>query len=137
MRTFHFQIALLALTVGAGPEVVAQPAAANKQVRLDRYGDPLPPGALFRLGTVRFAHSGWIYALAVAPDGKALASGGYDKHGGELAIHLWDFTGKEIRALKGHQLAILSVCFAPDGKTLASGGRDRTIRLWDVATGKQ
>src|SRR5437867_420967 len=75
-----------------GPALVSaepdrQPAVQGP-VRCDRFGDPLPPGALFQLGTVRLrAHSGWIYALAVAPDGKTLASGGYDKGGGDLAIH--------------------------------------------------
>jgi WD40 repeat protein len=31
----------------------------------------------------------------------------------------------------------LYVCFSPDGKTILSGSSDCTVRLWDVATGKE
>ena len=43
---------------------------------------------------------------------------------------------KERATLKGHKRAVYSICFSPDGKILASGSWDKTIKLWDVVTGK-
>ncbi|MER7538337.1 trypsin-like peptidase domain-containing protein [Streptomyces sp. NPDC097704] len=36
----------------------------------------------------------------------------------------------------GHTNLVNSMAFSPDGKTLATGSSDKTVRLWDVATGK-
>ncbi|MCI0457596.1 MAG: WD40 repeat domain-containing protein [Gemmataceae bacterium] len=109
--------------------------------RLDFWGDPLPEGALARLGTLRFWHSEPILALAFSPDGKTLVSGSRDHR-----IRLWDVaTGKERRQLLGHEGPVSFLTFSPDGKTLLSKSEwldpvhpgDGTVRLWDVTTGKE
>jgi WD40 repeat protein len=39
--------------------------------------------------------------------------------------------------LEGHTGPVSSVAFCPDGKTLASASVDKTIKLWEVLTGKE
>jgi RNA polymerase sigma factor (sigma-70 family) len=73
--------------------VASVPAAPQTQgkaePRRDLHGDPLPEGALVRLGTVRFRHPGGCNAVALSPDGKVLATEGSG------TVRLWDPTTGE------------------------------------------
>ncbi|MBY0528557.1 MAG: protein kinase [Gemmataceae bacterium] len=51
-------------------------------------------------------------------------------------FYFWRLSHRARQHLAGHEHAISAVAFAPDGKRLATGSYDRTIQLWDAATGK-
>src|SRR5436309_15637408 len=36
----------------------------------------------------------------------------------------------------GHSDKVFAVAWSPDGRYIASGSKDKTVQVWDVATGK-
>lgn len=88
-------------------------------------------------------HQEWVNAVGFSPDGKRLASGSED---GEVRI--WDVPSRgpqgepqainrPLQTLRGHKGGINSLTFNSDGKLLVSGSSDASMKLWDVAGGRE
>jgi RNA polymerase sigma factor (sigma-70 family) len=135
-------------TAPSDPPAVAAPQAKGSSQARDAFDDPLPPGALARLGTVRWRHGAPVHFLALLPDGKTVISAANDRF-----VRVWDFaTGKELRrfgpgpkpdtltadggiAVPTAQPVIVAV--SRDGKVIASQFDQSDIDFWETATGKK
>ncbi len=95
--------------------------------------EPAPEPAKPVTETRRFeGHTGTVWGVAFAPDGKRALSGGEDK-----TLRLWEVaTGKPVRVFEPLKAAVRCVVFASTGKQALSGGDDGSVVLWDVETGK-
>jgi RNA polymerase sigma factor (sigma-70 family) len=108
---------------------------AASRVRIDAFGDPLPEGAIERLGTLRFRQGGGpISRLLVTPGGKTLIS--TSLHGSRM-VCVWELaTGKLVRQFRGHYDENGAVALSPDGTQLAIG-RETGIYFYDLASGRE
>jgi RNA polymerase sigma factor (sigma-70 family) len=93
-----------------------------------------------------FLHPDYLgVAWALSPDGRTLVTTTGpppDGPAGSDALHLWELaTGQERLTIRANERGPLGrfeqIAFAPDGRTLATARADRTVQLWDVATGKE
>jgi WD40 repeat protein len=72
--------------------------------------------------------------LALSPDGSKFATG----HQGDRVVRIGEVeTGKVTLMLQGHQGGVQAVAFSPKADRLVSGSLDKTLRLWDLKTGKE
>jgi WD40 repeat protein len=129
MRHRHVLTASLTLLVST---------SLHAEAPTDAYGDPLPPGAVARLGTLRFRSAG---APVVSADGSMLTT--LDEGG--TAVQLWDpGTGKALRRITvpgaGNRLGegwVNSLVLSGDGALLLTLSKNLPVQLWDTATGKE
>ncbi|PWN53954.1 putative platelet-activating factor acetylhydrolase ib alpha subunit [Violaceomyces palustris] len=63
--------------------------------------------------------------------GQFIATGSRDK-----TIKIWDSAGQCLRTLVGHDNWVRGLAFSPNGKNLLSVSDDKTMRVWDLKTGR-
>jgi RNA polymerase sigma factor (sigma-70 family) len=119
----------------AVPAASKDASTRKSPVRRDVPADPLPSGAIARLGTQRLRHGGWIKFTAFTPDDKRLVSQGED------GVRVWDAaTGKELHHLLPEAGKIWGATdLSPDGKQVAAAieSQDGHIDIWNIASGKK
>lgn len=108
------------------------PAVASADpARRDLYGDPLPEGAIQRLGTARMKHLGADY-IQVAPDGKTILTSAY----GDNSPRVWSAeTGKLLKAIKKPGNRPSNTHYSDDGLR-AMQNRLGGIQVWEVESNR-
>ena len=111
-------------TIGLALAVLA-PTVTGSSEGFDSFGDPLPEGAVARLGSSRLRHERWVFSLAFSDDGERLLSCSSDG-----VARLWKGDdGELLRDISTETRYARSASFA--GSTLALATAAGT-ELWNV-----
>jgi WD40 repeat protein len=103
-------------------------------VGADLGGLPVPPGGIATgEPTLTMPDTTGASAVAFHPTGAILAVAHTSGN-----VTIWNaFTGRHVRTLEGHSVAVDAVAFSPDGTRLVSASEDATVRVWETETGRQ
>jgi WD40 repeat protein len=122
--------------------LLALSALAADTPAVDRHGDPLPPGARVRLGSVRFRHPGQGLAGLVVVSDRALVSVGEDG-----CVCWWDLASGKLTRISPGASYTRAFALSRDGKLLTVAGfrpkkqetdpNETIVRVLDAATGKE
>jgi WD40 repeat protein len=83
---------------------------------------------------ITFRHDIAIGAAKLSNDGKWLVTTTWV----DGVAHLWDAaTGKHLRVFRGHTKGIYCAALSGDNRLLVTASEDLTVRLWDLASGKE
>jgi WD40 repeat protein len=95
-------------------------------------------GKRLRQLEIKGGYAADVTDLGFSPDGRILATSVY---GGPHAVQLWDVANgskiREFHKTEAGQDTLTTLAFSPNGRTLATGAYDGSVRLWEVATGKE
>jgi WD40 repeat protein len=118
---------LLALIAGATPG--SEPLA-----RTDLLGDPLPPHAVARMGSVRLRYQKPLGPMTFVADGKTLVVA---THVEERALWLWNLAdGKLLRKIELGALDAIGIACTPDGRLAAVLNYAGEVEIVSLTTGK-
>jgi WD40 repeat protein len=76
----------------------------------------------------QFPHPGMVWATAVSPDGRNIASASSNG-----VVRVSPESGHMFSELKGHEGAVRGVAFSPDNQWLVTAGTDETVKLWFIS----
>jgi WD40 repeat protein len=133
-------IALLTVAIAGSPFAALGACPPDSAPDKDNLGDPLPTGAIARIGSNRLSHADPVDVMACSGDGKWLAS----HCRWENFVTVWSTASGKLRC-RLPVGGVARMAFTPDGNTLAlilatnqfAFGAEILVECWDIDSGKK